>query len=166
MGTLFWRNWLQASVCADEDALALDDVSPAMIGDAGRIEDPDAAEDVEIVAVDRVAQVIRVTRGLTPYAHPQDTAFYGIRSTDIPVEIIQETTPWNDDPSVVVVDPGAPTIVTITTKLRVRWRQSDTAAAGSYYLEVRLIGPEGEKLTFPRDKIGYPVKIVVDSDGA
>ncbi|MCE5191864.1 MAG: hypothetical protein LLG08_08930 [Actinomycetia bacterium] len=162
--TLFWRDWMQASICSEEEVIPLDSVANAMVGDSCRIEDPDARETVVITSVDRVAQVVRVTRGDSPRSHAQDTPFYGIRASGIPVEIVQETTPWNNDPDVVVVDSNAPEYTTVRTLLRVRWRQSDTIMSGSYYVEIQLCGPDGEKLTFPRDSIGYPVRIALDSN--
>ncbi len=164
--TLFWRDWIQSTVCADETIIPLDNVSNAMAGDQVRIEDPDNPEIVTITSVDRVAYVIHVTRSATPAPHPQDTVVYGIRAADIPIEIISETTDWMSDSDVVVVDSSAPQLVTVRTLLRIRWRESDTAKSGSYYVEIQLRGPDGEKLTFPRESLGYPVKIITDSDGA
>jgi hypothetical protein len=171
-GFLFALTRLSNDLQDNTNEVWVDDTINIRRGDSIRIESIDGSEWLEVTDIDRNLHNITVDRGqrgTIPSVHTMDTPLYVSRAESIPVSItmeqhsIEQREDW-----VYVEDNIAGSVLNEDrikrTTLTVNWRTSDTAISGKFYLQINLSGPNGQRLTLPRNSPGYPITIVNDAD--
>ena len=174
-GTLTWRSLILRDITDDEDdenyeKVLLDSVASCAAGDIIRIEEMDGPRELlRVISVDRINYEATVERGYdstTPANHSYGTPVIAVRSTSIPVEVVQinASAYVENDPSTGQFGDGVAQDLIASTKLVVKWRSSDTAISGNLLLEIKLTSPDDLTMTMPLEGGGYPVSIRSDAD--
>lgn len=177
-GFLFALTHLSNDLADNVDEVWVDDTINIRRGDDIRVESLDGSEWLDVTDIDRTLHkltVDRAQRGTLPANHFMETPLYVSKGESIPVDITMQTYSSGQREDFVYVedddkldDNVAGTVVSNDrikkTVLTVRWRVEDTAVAGQFYLQINLSGPDGERMTLPRNGAGYPITIVNDAD--
>jgi len=156
----------------------VDETANIRRGDDIRVESLDGSEWLDVTDIDRTLHKLTVDRGqrgTLPAVHTMEMPLYVSRGESVPVSITMEPYSAGQREDWVYVeddnkldDNVAGTVVSQDrikrTVLTVNWRASDTAISGQFYLQINLSGPNGERLTLPRNSPGYPITIVNDAD--
>lgn len=177
-GFLFALTHLSNDLADNVNEAWVDDTINIRRGDDIRVESIDGSEWLDVTDIDRALNTITVDRGqkgTLPASHTMDTPLYVSRGESIPVSIEMQPYVLGQRQDIVYVededkldDNVTGTVVNQTrikrTVLTVRWRTTDTAISGKFYLQINLSGPNGERMTLPRNSPGYPITVVNDAD--
>jgi len=175
---LFALTYLSNDLADNTNEVWVDDTINIRRGDDIRVESLDGSEWLDVTGVDRTLHSLTVDRGqkgTIPNQHVMDTPLYVSRGENIPtsIEMLSYASGFRED--IVYVQDGNKSDDNVSgsvssadrikrTVLTVHWRIEDTAIAGGFFLQVNLRGPNGERLTLPRNSPGYPITIVNDAD--
>lgn len=177
-GYLFGLTLLSNDLPDNETEMWVEDTALIRRGDDLRIESMDGSEWVNVTTIDRTLgsmEVARAQKDTLPATHEMDTPIYILRSEEIPVDIAMESYTLGQREDIVFVEDDDKLDDNIVGSvdnedrikrsiLTVRWRVGDTAVSGKFYLQINLSGPNGERLTLPRNGPGYPITVVNDAD--
>lgn len=177
-GYLFGLTVISNDLADNVTEVWVDDTSLIRRGDYIRIESKDGSEWINVTSIDRTLNNIvvdRAQKNTLPAIHDMDSPIYILRSENIPVEITMESYEQGQREDVVYVQDEDKLDDNVTgftessdrikrTLLTVKWRTQDTAVSGTFYLQINLSGPNGERMTLPRNGAGYPITVVNDAD--
>lgn len=177
-GFLFALTYLSNDLADNVNEAWVEDTINIRRGDDIRVESLDGSEWLDVTDLDRTLHTLTVDRGqkgTLPSSHSMDTPLYVSRGESIPVSITMEPYSKGQREDFVYVEDENKLDDNVSgsvsdqdrikrTVLAVNWRATDTAISGNFFLQINLSGPNGERLTLPRNSPGYPITIVNDAD--
>jgi hypothetical protein len=177
-GFLFALTYLSNDLADNVNEVWVDDTINIRRGDNIRVESIDGSEWLDVTAINRSLHTLTVDRGqkgTLPASHTMDTPLYISRGESIPVSISMQSYTQGLRQDIVYVEDEDKLDDNVTgsvsnedrikrTVLTIHWRVSDTAISGKFFLQINMTGPNGERLTLPRNSPGYPITIVNDAD--